>query len=58
MPFDALEPYTALLQTLGTSPTRARLFSVRRSFLLPPSVPSSEQPFYWPVSDQDSAPYA
>jgi hypothetical protein len=56
MPFDALKPYVALLQILGISPTRARLFSVRRSSLLPPSVPSLEQPFCWRVSDQDAAP--
>jgi hypothetical protein len=31
---------------------------VRRSSSLPPSVPSSEQPCCWLVSEQDAAPLA
>ncbi len=58
MPFDAPKPYRALLRILGTSLTRVHLFSVRRSSSLPPSVPSSEQPCCWLVSEQDAAPLA
>ncbi len=55
MPFEALKQYEVLPQILGKSPTRAHLFSVRRSSLLPHSVHSLEQPFCWRVSDQNAA---
>lgn len=58
MPFDVHRPYGVSLQIRGTSPTWGRLFSVRRSSLLPPLVPPSEQPCCWLVSDNDAAPLA